>query len=96
MILGKFIPLPGVHLHARSSFDANTVDVILIVIDTGNSRNGDDDFPFRSHVRSLSRLRVYPSEKMHQRTERGFASVAQLLSFPAAGSAAIMPTLRRY
>jgi hypothetical protein len=31
---------------------------------------------------------------MHQRTERGFASVAQLLSFLAAGSAAIMPTLR--
>jgi hypothetical protein len=35
---------------------------------------------------------VYPSEKMHQRTERGFASVAQLLSFVAADSAAIMPT----
>jgi hypothetical protein len=28
---------------------------------------------------------------MHQRTECGFASVAQLLSFFAAGSAAIMP-----
>jgi hypothetical protein len=32
---------------------------------------------------------------MHQRTERGFASVAQLLSFLAAGSTMIMPTLRR-
>jgi hypothetical protein len=30
---------------------------------------------------------------MHQRTERGFASVAQLLSFFAVGSAAIMPPL---
>ena len=33
---------------------------------------------------------------MHQRTECGFASVAQLLSFIAADSVAIMPTLRRH
>jgi hypothetical protein len=39
---------------------------------------------------------VYLSEYIHRRTERGFASVAQPLSFFAAGSAAIMPTLRRY
>jgi len=60
-------------------------------------RSGDDDdFSLGCHVRSFSWSRVYPSEKMHQRTECGFASVAQLLSFIAADSAAIMPTLRRY
>jgi hypothetical protein len=32
---------------------------------------------------------------MHQRTERGFASIAQVLSFFAAGSAAIKPTPAR-
>ena len=72
-------------VHDVKPLDANSVDVILIVIDTGHSRNGGDDFSLGCHVRSFSRLRVYPSEKMHQRTERGFASVAQLLSFPAAG-----------
>jgi hypothetical protein len=39
-------------------------------------------------------LEVYPSEVMHHRTECGFASVAQLLSFLAAGQAVIK--LRRY
>ena len=64
-------PLRRVFRRSGESFDANSVDVILIVIDTGHSRNGvdaarcpgdDDDFPFRCHVRSFSRLRVYPSE----------------------------------
>jgi hypothetical protein len=63
--------------------------------DAARRAGDDDDFLLLCHVRSFSWSRVYPSEKMHQRTERGFASVAQLLSFVAAGSAAIMPTLRR-
>src|SRR3984957_13109800 len=89
-------PLRRVFRRGGESFDANAVDVILAVIDRGHSRNGDGDFLLGCHVRSFSWSRVYPSEKMHQRTERGFASVAQLLSFFAAVSAAIMPTLRRY
>jgi hypothetical protein len=32
---------------------------------------------------------------VHQRTECGFASIAQLLSFFATGTAAILPMLRR-
>src|ERR1700726_2541901 len=60
-------------------------------------RSGDDgDFSLGCHGRSFSWSRVYLSEKMHQSTDRGFASVAQLLSFFAVGAAAIMPTLRRY
>src|SRR6202043_4028039 len=64
--------------------------------DAAGRSGDDDDFSLGCHVRSFSWSRVYPSEKMHQRTECGFASVAQLLSSFAAGSAAIKPTLRRY
>jgi hypothetical protein len=43
-------------------FDANAVDVLLLVIDTGQSSNGGDDFSLGCHVRSFSWSRVYPSE----------------------------------
>jgi hypothetical protein len=64
-------PLRRVFRRRGESFDANSVDVILIVIDTGHSRNGvdaarrpgdDDDFSLRCHVRSFSWLRVYASQ----------------------------------
>src|SRR5262249_62268232 len=60
-------------------------------------RPGDDgNFPLGCHARSLSWVEVYSSEKMGPWTGCGFASVAQLLSFLAAGQATIPPTLRRY
>src|SRR5258708_38740074 len=55
-------PLCRVVRRSGESFDANAVDVILIAIDTGHSRNGDDDFSLGCHVRSSSWSRVYPSE----------------------------------
>ena len=55
-------PLRRLFRRSGVSFDANAVDVILIVIDTGHSRNGvdaarrsgdDDDFSLGCHVRSF-------------------------------------------
>jgi hypothetical protein len=55
-------PLRPVFRRCGESFDANAVDVILIVIDRRHFRNAGDDFSLGCHVRSFSWSRVYPSE----------------------------------